>query len=558
MKIIVKVSYSDYQELDIPADTKLNIERNSPIFSTEASMTLPVSLPLTDNNRRILNFPDRLDIYSTAEESIRAMEDMDVIVIQGSWQQEARMSIYGCSENSIETTLYFDSSSIWSMLESYPETLPKVMKLFGYGSIPPAGADLSVKRRQLFNSLNNGLRYYRPSIEVPYASMLHPEESHYSFTREDWLDMWEERAGYLDWEEFVIAPLYTKDGWLNMFDGSGLVADDIHVLQLKETENFKNISVFLRLDYVLQCIFNMHSMDLEIDFSSAPAGSNDDGELEAQWKSIVVLNNTKDALYLGYIPYSALVPDISCKDFLAIVMAQFGCRFVMTSSDTVKMIFTQEILANRLGSTITSYAGKQIAFDSHPDYKPEDGMNDLKSPDIYLEEIDITGWGYTDRDLPILTPHLSGLCQRITTTSIDGNDATEEEECPVVFANIGFSFRDIQPTSEHVTYRFYYPVLNSNYIEHWKSDDSIGKIIYQDINEGSVYYAFNNRYNIIANSSDKVTISRIFTTKELIEFDFTKPLIISGRLLWPAKLQYELQDSDIHSVTMELIAPRKA
>ena len=49
--------------LDLPEDTKLNIEINSPIFSGDSSMSLPISIPLTNKNRRTLDLPDDLTKY---------------------------------------------------------------------------------------------------------------------------------------------------------------------------------------------------------------------------------------------------------------------------------------------------------------------------------------------------------------------------------------------------------------------------------------------------------------------------------------------------------------
>ena len=78
----------DYQ-YDLPSDIQLNIEMASPILSKEGSMSLPVSLPLTKNNRGLLGIPDRLDIYdiSTGNSHYGFTNDIPILVKQGSWQQ---------------------------------------------------------------------------------------------------------------------------------------------------------------------------------------------------------------------------------------------------------------------------------------------------------------------------------------------------------------------------------------------------------------------------------------------------------------------------------------
>ena len=105
------------EQFDLPLDLKLNIEAASPIFSKEGAMSLPFNIPLTDKNRRLLDFPDRLDIYDLTDQAIRSIKERSVLVTQGSWQQVATMDISGCSEKSAEATLYFNESNIWSYLE---------------------------------------------------------------------------------------------------------------------------------------------------------------------------------------------------------------------------------------------------------------------------------------------------------------------------------------------------------------------------------------------------------------------------------------------------------
>ena len=81
MKIIIQ---SNNAQLDLPLDIELNIETTSPIFSQASSMSLPISIPLTDKNRRALNYPDVLNLYDAGTSAIRAIENIEVVVKHGS------------------------------------------------------------------------------------------------------------------------------------------------------------------------------------------------------------------------------------------------------------------------------------------------------------------------------------------------------------------------------------------------------------------------------------------------------------------------------------------
>ena len=171
-------------KFDLPLDIKLNIEMASPIFSKAGAMSLPVSLPLTDKNRRLLHFPDRLDIYDSDEEAIRTIPDIQVLVTQGSWQQVATMSISGCSEESVEATMYFNESNIWSRLDAV--TVPQVMAGMRFGDMPEYGS----------------AEYYRPQVLAQFYDYMPPLST-------------PDFKAWLKAHDFVVAALKTKDGWLN-------------------------------------------------------------------------------------------------------------------------------------------------------------------------------------------------------------------------------------------------------------------------------------------------------------------------------------------------------
>ena len=173
-------------KFDLPLDLKLNIEIASPVFSKAGAMSLPVSLPLTDNNRRLLQFPDRLDMYDSEEEVIRAIPDISVIVKQGSWQQVATMSISGCSEEAVESTLYFNESNIWSKLDAV--TVPQAMAGLRFGEIPEYGAE----------------EYYRTQLIAQFYDYMIPP-----YLSGSNLNNW------LKEHDFIVAAMKTKDGWLN-------------------------------------------------------------------------------------------------------------------------------------------------------------------------------------------------------------------------------------------------------------------------------------------------------------------------------------------------------
>lgn len=562
------------EQFDLPLDLKLNIEAASPIFSKEGAMSLPFNIPLTDKNRRLLDFPDRLDIYDLTDQAIRSIKERSVLVTQGSWQQVATMDISGCSEKSAEATLYFNESNIWSLLGDI--TLPEAMAGLHFGAIPGVGADLAIYRKNVFDAINYMFMYPNGEPETgytdPYAELIDNREKTQdrSTTYQDWIRMWYYRGATLKYipegtsfryRDFFIAPLYTKDGWLNALDPS---FDAISPrFSLKETTDYLKISPFLRLDYVLHKIFEKIGKTLTIDFSSLPEWLNHDDTFREQWEAICILNNTMDALYPGCIYYSTLVPEISCKDFLNAVKAQFGCFFRELPDGIIKMEFVLPVLSNNAIKSFNTGIIQQITFNTDVEYKPSEGLEKIENPNIgsaWMDMNDPTYYHYTyQRDIfpRVFVANLDGFCQRTTTSAVGDDDTTKNTECPLSFVSIDFTFINKDYTYDHLHSDVcaYYPCARNTYIEYW-SNGGVKELPYYNTEEGSLFYEMNRHYEAISKNCDIVTLQEAFTIEELINFDFSVPYIKDGRILWPSKLQYELTNIDKILATIKLVAPK--
>ena len=580
-------------KFDLPLDLKLNIEIASPVFSKAGAMSLPVSLPLTDNNRRLLQFPDRLDMYDSEEEVIRAIPDISVIVKQGSWQQVATMSISGCSEEAVESTLYFNESNIWSKLDAV--TVPQAMAGLRFGEIPEYGAE----------------EYYRTQLIAQFYDYMIPP-----YLSGSDLNNW------LKEHDFIVAAMKTKDGWLNEpacvkryvtgnIDNWTLHEELMTKQCTHEGRSYKMVRMksefewytttacygkkkpqvydyststwmvgyrnknkhlyctgFLRLDVVIKQIFNYLGYTLEYDFDTYWRYNFSDG-FEVIWNQIVVLNNTMDAIYPGFMPYSALVPEVTAKEFVAAVQAQFGVVFTLQSDNkTVKMQFTEKILklfakTNKLAS----FRDKQISFNATPDYMPIDEMDNIKAPeylyDAWCESfrdgycvgagIDPTTIDYDYGEC--FSFELDGACQRTTTSRVGDTDETKTSECPLAFGvctNVYNSGIDI------MEYKYYSALIDYIYVWSRQSPEmEEPDSLYINTTGYGIYRELNTEYNTISEHGDRIILTTVLTTLEVNQFDFTTPYVIQGRLCWPIKLQFELENSDEQHVTIEFIAGRK-
>lgn len=276
-----------------------------------------------------------------------------------------------------------------------------------------------------------------------------------------------------------------------------------------------------------------------------------------------------DAIYPGYMPYSALVPEVSAKEFIAAVQAQFGVVFILQSDKTVKMQFTEKIL--KLFSKtrkLDAKRDKQISFNSAPDYAPSDEMDKIKTPEyLWDTRCESLRDGYcvdngidptTIDDISVgecYSFELDGVCQRTTTTLVGDTDETKTSECPLAFGVCTNMYNSGVSIMEYI-----YLSILIDYIEVWSRESpEFGEYdqLYVNTTGYGLYREFNTEYHTIAENSDRITITTVLKTAEVNQFDFTIPYVIQGRLCWPAKLQYELENSDKQHVTIEFIAGRK-
>ena len=582
-------------KFDLPLDLKLNIEIASPVFSKAGAMSLPVSLPLTDNNRRLLQFPDRLDMYDSEEKVIRAIPDISVIVSQGSWQQVATMSISGYSEEAVESTLYFNESNIWSKLDAV--TVPQAMAGLRFGDMPEYG----------------NTEYYRAQLlEQFYNYMIPPYLGSNTSDLNNWLKE----------HDFIVAAMKTKDGWLNepacvkryvtgdvnnrtlheelmtkqcTYEGRSYemvrmksefewytttacygkknpqiydYSTDTWMVGYRNKNKHLYCTGFLRLDVVIKQIFNYLGYTLEYDFNTYWPYNFSDG-FEVVWNQIVVLNNTMDAIYPGYMPYSALVPEVTAKEFIAAVQAQFGVVFILQSDNkTVKMQFTEKILKLFVKTNkLASFRDKQISFNATPDYMPIDEMDKIKAPeylwdawcesfrDGYCVGAGIDPTTMDDDYGNCFSFELDGVCQRTTNSRVGDTDETKTSECPLAF---GICTNAYNSGIDIIERRYYGVLLDGiNLYSRQAQETEEDDILYINTTGYGIYRELNTEYNIISEHSDRITLTTVLTTLEVNQFDFTVPYVIQGRLCWPIKLQFELENSDEQHVTIEFIAGRK-
>ena len=97
---------------NLPIGFQMEVSIYNPFIKDQGEQSIPVTLPPTPNNMRMIGWSWRLD------HTAKPMKDMDVLVRDGIFSQKAILSINSADQvNGINCTVYFNRSAFYSKLE---------------------------------------------------------------------------------------------------------------------------------------------------------------------------------------------------------------------------------------------------------------------------------------------------------------------------------------------------------------------------------------------------------------------------------------------------------
>lgn len=331
MKILVNGEY-----LDVPADMKLSVQLQSPFFATEGSFTLPITLPATENNRRILGFIDRLDIVGKQQKT-------DSTIVHNSFVFIGTIEILSYSPNDgFECTIFLNGSNIFYQFKELQ--LKDVMYSIRYTAKANSASPASVVP---LASIDTSIK---PLNEDPRM----PDQATADVLTKEVLNL----IGYATNDDltpqrqFEVFPVMTEQGIINdpiqrtRTEGPAMLYDGEYLLGPTGI----GYTVFLHLDYVLECVFEHIGRTLNIvypDFADA-----DGYTFKNMFRRIVILNQTIDALVPGKIYFDTLVPNITCLELIQACQAMFGATFIERNNGVIEMVFIKNILSSSVSTIL--------------------------------------------------------------------------------------------------------------------------------------------------------------------------------------------------------------
>lgn len=303
------------EALDLPAGFTFDIEDTSPVFNDRGPQSLPVTVPATARNSRLLGWPQRMDTgRHPAAPEIRATVRCGAVTRFGT----VNVTEAG-PEAGITLAIGFDNSSAYAL---WAERRLKDL------------ADLPVVR---FGSTGDAFAEMNHCIHDPYPTLEDYAVFPIGVTKE-------ERDGVVRWEILNRTPDAATRGslarprkvrrWIDGTD-TDLTVPDCY-----------GITPFLHVWRVLELVF----ADLGLRLESNPV--KDDPDL----CRLVVLNNTADAIVTGTLRYSELMPDCTVQEFLNSLWCRFGLVYAVDETrGTARLRLLRDILRSPAAEDMTCY-----------------------------------------------------------------------------------------------------------------------------------------------------------------------------------------------------------
>jgi len=345
MKIVNLGKGESYQ---LSPDAKLEVERTNPFFNEYGEQTVPLDLPASEHNRRLLGFPD---IFGRREKMVTA----DASIQDGEYFAQCRQFVLSATRKGvISTSFYINDGSFYSRIRNV-----KLKDIFKGEFIP--GVETVEEGIKFCRGLRDNKNPYYTifPVLVDNDSGL---DSGFSFKiinaygKERELDV---NAGG---KKQTIRTFHPDDN-SSECDFYNAVQRTEYVNQIPITlPQGYYISPFIRCNYVLERIFKHFGYTLQENFFTETP----------PFDKMVLVNNVIDVLVNGKIKIADLVPDVTCTDFLAVFRKKFCCEFTSDEGTrTANVIFLRDAVAARPVADLTQSltAEPTMSYKSSKDFK---------------------------------------------------------------------------------------------------------------------------------------------------------------------------------------------
>ena len=279
----MKLKNKDGEQFDLSPDTLIEIERTNPFFIEWGEQSLPITLPPTDKNKRLLGHIQDIACRGKADKT-------EVYLHEKVFNMKAQMILLSYSPEGFECSLLLNEGSLNNRVQELD-----IADVFGDETLQ-------------FPSVNACVDFLR--------TLMKTDDERFAIFR------------------IIASPEEKKIRYLNLVNNklSDGYFDFTNRYETVETSGDKSINIpagcymtpFIKLNYLLKRIFKHLGYTYEPGFLASLPFSN-----------LVVLNNTADTIVKGSIKMTDILPGCSVSTLLNVLRNKFCLEFAV---DDVKHV----------------------------------------------------------------------------------------------------------------------------------------------------------------------------------------------------------------------------
>ena len=298
--------------LQLAPDTQLSVERTNPFFHEYGEQTLPVSIPDSPHNRKVLKQPEM--ISRRIKPSL-----MDATIQDGEYFIKCRQAVLEVNPGEkIETSFYMNEGSLFSRLtDTYITEVFRDEKVPGISTVDDA---IEYCRNLLVTGGNEMFSCFPvmlPSVEYKLG------ESTMSENR--FINQVDRTGSSVTFYNAVARTEHVDEQEIYLLPGF-------------------YISPFLKANYVLKRLFAYFGYTLQENFFTQTH----------PFPSMVFINNVADAIVTGYIKLDQLIPQVTCNTILDLFRKKFACEFLPDEVHrTVSIVLMKDVLSSKADYNLT-------------------------------------------------------------------------------------------------------------------------------------------------------------------------------------------------------------
>lgn len=346
----------------LPEGAKMEIERTNPFFNDYGEQSIPLDLPASEHNRRLLGYPDmfgRMDKMAKTKASIQ----------DGEYFAQCQQFVLSAQhKGNISTTFYINDGSFYARVQNI-----KLRDIFADDIITFSGSDIPTRVKNGIAFCKN-LRSGTDERFAIFPVLLTDDsgiDSGYNYKILNAFGKQVTRTMYLrseaGWgggtppheEVSLFLPDSTDDG--SDFYNAQERVEYVNEIAISLAAGYY-ISPFVRTNYVLKKIFKHFGYTLKDNFFTETEPFN----------NMVLLNNVIDVLANGQLKVADLLPDVTVSDFLSVFRKKFCCEFTPDEGTMIAdVVFLRDVVASKPVADLTQCltAEPTIQYKSAKEFK---------------------------------------------------------------------------------------------------------------------------------------------------------------------------------------------